>query len=119
MYSFTAYGVYLYKDLTREDGKTPNVPIDVSDRYDRIAKNFDLDVDLTEKITGINWLRSRRTKRAHGDVLEVCAGTGRNSPYYQLDKCKSVTMVDNSTEMLKIAKQHFHGGYCSSFDTGL
>ncbi|MCJ1356853.1 MAG: hypothetical protein MMC33_006849 [Icmadophila ericetorum] len=108
VYSFTAYGVYLYKDLTREDGKTPNVPIDVSDRYDRIAKNFDLDVDLTEKITGINWLRSRMTKRAHGDVLEVCAGTGRNSPYYQLDKCKSVTMVDNSTEMLKIAKQHFH-----------
>ena len=80
---------------------------------------FDLDVNLTEKLTGISWLRSSLVKGACGDVLEACAGTGRNSSYYQLDKCKSITMVDSSAQMLKIAEKKFHGmpvhdGGCST-----
>lgn len=44
-----------------------------------------------------------------GDVLEVSAGTGRNSGYYPLKKCNSITMVDTSTSMLEEARKKFKG----------
>ena len=111
IYSFTAYGSYLYSSLARAEGeyKSPEDCKDVSYRYNETAKNFDNEVGLTEKLMGIGWLRQSLTKRAFGDVLEVSAGTGRNVQYYDLGKCKSITMVDQSEEMLKIAKKKFRG----------
>ena len=46
-------------------------------------------------------------REAKGHVLEVSAGTGRNSDYYRLKKCKSLTFVDSSGPMLEIAKEKF------------
>jgi methyltransferase OMS1 len=72
----------------------------------------------------ISKLRQRLVSQAHGDVLEVSTGTGRNLEYYDWDlsgrqglvkppmagtirkgKVKSLTAVDKSAEMLKIAKE--------------
>lgn len=113
VYSFTAYGVFLYNSLNRieEISQTLNVPEDVSDRYNNTAKDFDNEVNLTERIMGIGWLRKSMAKRASGDVLEVSVGTGRNMKYYKLKKCKSITMVDQSGEMIEIARQKFKALY--------
>jgi methyltransferase OMS1 len=35
-----------------------------------------------------------------GDVLEVSAGTGRNVPYYQAARIRSLTLTDSSRNML-------------------
>ncbi|KAI9858210.1 MAG: hypothetical protein M1830_006349, partial [Pleopsidium flavum] len=56
-------------------------------------------------------LRKSLAKRAHGDVLEVSVGTGRNTKYYDIRKCKRITMVDQSGEMVKIATEKFRELY--------
>ena len=113
MYSFTAYGIYLYNTLNRidETSRSLIVPEDVSDRYNKTAKEFDNEVSLTERFMGIGLLRKSLGKRASGDVLEVSVGTGRNMKYYNLKKCKSITMVDQSGEMIEIARQKFNDLY--------
>lgn len=40
------------------------------------------------------------SNRVQGDVLEVSAGTGRNLPYYPLDRLRSLTLTDTSRPML-------------------
>ncbi len=111
IYSFTAYGVYLYRTYTREveASRQLDVPENVLDRYDRTAKGYDDDVDFAEKIMLLGRLRKRLTRKAYGDVLEVSVGTGRNMEYYDLRKCKSITMLDQSAEMVKIAREKFRG----------
>ena len=54
-------------------------------------------------------LRKSLAERAYGDVLEVSVGTGRNIQYYDPGKCKTVTMLDQSGEMVKIAAEKFRG----------
>ena len=107
IYSFTAYGVFLYNSLNSVAERSPNlkIPQDVSDRYNNTAKDFDNEVGFTEKIMGIGWLRQSLAKRASGDVLEVSVGTGRNMQYYNLKRCKTITMVDQSGEMIEIARK--------------
>jgi methyltransferase OMS1, mitochondrial len=75
---------------------------------------------------GINSLRKKLAFQAHGDVLEVSIGTGRNLEFYDWDfkgfngvgkvdnrgnikkgKVRSFTAVDKSAEMLEIAHQKF------------
>lgn len=118
VYSFTAYGVYLYNSLNRIDETSPglNVLGDVSDRYNNTAREFDNEVNLTERVMGIGLLRKSLAKRASGDVLEVSVGTGRNMEYYDLKKCKSLTMVDQSGEMIEIARQKFRN-LCPTYKT--
>lgn len=61
------------------------------------------------------------TKKARGHVLEVSAGTGRNSRFYDLKKCASVTLVDLSPEMMELCRQKWkllHPDYAAvSFHT--
>lgn len=85
------------------------VPEDVSDRYNQLAKDFDKEVDFHEKLIGLGWLRHSLAKRVSGYVLEVSVGTGRNAQYYNLKGCKSITMIDQSLEMVEIARQKFNG----------
>lgn len=82
------------------------VPADVRNRYDKTAETFDSDVDLMEKLGGINRLRKRLCQKATGHVLEASVGTGRNTKYYPLTKrkIKTVTMVDTSSEMIRVAR---------------
>jgi methyltransferase OMS1 len=105
---------------------TASAQQDVSSRYDKIASTFDDTVDWTEYIMGITSLRKKLASLAHGDVLEVSIGTGRNLSYYDWNfkghggvgkvdnrgnikkgKVKSFTAVDKSPEMLEIAHEKF------------
>ena len=90
------------------------MPADVSDRYDEAAKTFDQDIDLAETLMGIGRLRRRLARRAHGDVLEVSAGTGRNLDYYPWDQCRRLLFVDKSRPMLQQARDRFVSTYIRS-----
>ncbi len=70
-------------------------------------KTFDNSVDFYEQFSGIRRWRKRLAREAEGHVLEVSAGTGRNSDYYRLKKCKSLTFVDLSEGMVELAEKKF------------
>jgi len=127
VYCFTAYGFFLYRVYSRsaEESSKLQIPEDVLDRYDRTARDYDNEVDFAEKAMWLGRLRNSLAKRAYGDVLEVSVGTGRNIKYYDIEKCKSITMVDQSGEMVKIATEKLKGiaqrlqGYLKTIDYGL
>ncbi|OJD18103.1 hypothetical protein AJ78_01876 [Emergomyces pasteurianus Ep9510] len=124
---FSTYGTYLYVtyDKTAKRSKTLSVPDDVSDRYHKTAPTYDAEVDLAERIMRVGKRREELVSRARGNVLEVACGTGRNMQYYSLgekrgtDKngkaeiqgCRSVTFVDQSRQMVEIAKEKFEKMY--------
>jgi methyltransferase OMS1 len=76
---------------------------------------------MAERIMRLGKRREELVQKARGDVLEVSCGTGRNMDFYLLgekrgiDKngkaeiqgCRSVTFVDQSGEMVKIARLKF------------
>ena len=116
VYCVVCYGTYLYISLGNTS-KTSGIEIgaDVSDRYNDTARNFDSDVDATEKLMGLGWLRRSLTRQASGHVLEVSVGTGRNIKYYEPTKCSSITFVDQSPEMTEIARKKFRGTFHLQF----
>ncbi|KZF22487.1 ubiquinone/menaquinone biosynthesis-related protein [Xylona heveae TC161] len=99
--------MYSNYQRTIKENKLRVVPEDVSDRYNESAEHFDSDVGTIEWMMGLLKMRKKLAKEAEGDVLEVSVGTGRNIEYYSLDKCKSITMVDLSPEMVEIARKKF------------
>ncbi|KAI1003207.1 hypothetical protein K3495_g5000 [Podosphaera aphanis] len=124
--TFSGYLFYIATDLYRQ--KSEPVPqrasaqADVSSRYDTIASSFDTTVDSTEYWLGLRSLRQQMIAQAHGNVLEVSVGTGRNLEYYDWDvpgyhgvgrpdargrikkgRVQSLTAVDQSLEMLTVA----------------
>ena len=90
-----------------EQPSASQIPLDVSDRYNKIAKKFDSEVGFVEAFSGYGWLRSWICREASGNVLEVSVGTGRNSKYFDLKECKSITFIDQSQEMVEIAEEKF------------
>ncbi|KAF7895868.1 hypothetical protein EAF00_005883 [Botryotinia globosa] len=125
---FAGYSSYLFVLLNKEptESSSSKVQADVSSRYDTIASTFDSEVDWTEWSMGITKMRKNLAQEAHGDVLEVSIGTGRNLEYYDWDfkgfngvgklqkvggikkgKVKSFTAVDKSGEMLEVAHEKF------------
>jgi methyltransferase OMS1 len=97
----------------------------VSDRYNKTAQNYDAEVDLAETMMRLGKRRMELVSNARGDVLEVSCGTGRNMEYYQpgqkrgvnkagkpeLHGCRSLTFVDQSQEMMDIARAKFEKLY--------
>ncbi|BCJ75342.1 ubiquinone/menaquinone biosynthesis methyltransferase [Catellatospora sp. IY07-71] len=70
--------------------------------WDRAAPAYDRQMSFFEKV----WFPGAREwlgRRAHGRVLEIAVGTGRNLPHY--GPGVSITGVDLSTAMLAIARQ--------------
>ena len=67
-------------------------------RYDRTAKWY----DLMDRMFS-SQLRQKILAQAHGEVLEVGVGTGKNLPYYP-PKCR-VTGIDFSAGMLAKAQK--------------
>src|SRR6185437_8113876 len=70
--------------------------------WDRSAPNYDKQIAFFEKIQfggGRRWLG----ERAHGRVLEVAIGTGRNLAHYPAEA--TVTGIELSPAMLGIARQ--------------
>ncbi|ODH13057.1 hypothetical protein ACO22_07644 [Paracoccidioides brasiliensis] len=128
VFCFSAYGSYLYVtyDKSVKTSRALSVPNDVSDRFHKTAPTYDAEVEMAEKVMGLGRKRRELVQRARGNVLEVACGTGRNMEYYSLgekrggDKksgkaeiqgCRSVTFVDQSQEMVQIAKEKFEKMY--------
>ncbi|KAL5117540.1 hypothetical protein ACEQ8H_004570 [Pleosporales sp. CAS-2024a] len=102
-----AYGSMLYVSLTRAVPAS-EVPADVSDRFDRAAEGYDEKVNVSESMLLLTYKRKKLTAQAHGHVLEVAVGTGRNIPYYRTKQCATVTLVDASGPMLAVAKRKWN-----------
>lgn len=119
----SGYCGFLYASYSREVSKAQalDIPTDVSDRYNTTAPTFDAEVELSEKAMRMGAKRADLIRRAHGDVLEVSCGTGRNMEYYDLGErrgvdeagraavlgCRSLTLVDLSPQMVSIAEEKF------------
>ena len=85
---------------------TLDIPEDVSDRYQQLASRFDSEVSNMEWWMGIDRRRKELCAKAKGHVLEVSAGTGRNSKYLPLTRgIKSVTLADKNEEMIYEARR--------------
>jgi ubiquinone/menaquinone biosynthesis C-methylase UbiE len=70
--------------------------------WDKSAPSYDKQIAFFEKIQfggGREWLG----KRAHGRILEVAVGTGRNLPHYPADA--TLTAIELSPAMLAIARR--------------
>ncbi|MCJ1385103.1 hypothetical protein MMC17_008222 [Xylographa soralifera] len=112
VYCAVCYGTYIYISLGNiSKTSSTEIPEDVSDRYNYTARTFDRDVDTTEKLMGLGWLRRSLTRQATGHVLEASVGTGRNIKYYDPTNCSSITFVDQSAEMIEIARSKFRDTY--------
>ena len=71
-------------------------------QYDQTAARYDDLIGFAERVLfggGREWVCSR----AHGEVLEIAAGTGRNLPFYGDDV--RLTAVELSPAMLEIARR--------------
>lgn len=102
------YCINLYRGYSKDAklSATLDVPEDVSDRYKHIASRFDSDVSTMEWLIGIEKRRKELCSKAKGHILEVSAGTGRNSKFLPLTQgVKSVTLVDKNEEMIYEARR--------------
>lgn len=101
------YHIYSTAPLQDTAAGTENVTSLMSSKpeiYDRIADHYDSDINLDEVLMGLTWLRWWLFRRVSGDVLEVSAGTGRNLKYMDPTQMDSLTLVDQSSEMLQQAE---------------
>lgn len=119
----SSYCGFLYASYSRQVTKAQSldVPADVSDRYNEIASSYDAEVDMSERLMRMGTKRADLIRLAHGDVLEVSCGTGRNLEFYELGErrtvdergraalrgCRSLTFVDLSPQMVAVTKQKF------------
>lgn len=74
--------------------------------WDEMAQRYDNDIRLVER-TWFGGGREWVCGRAHGEVLEVAVGTGRNLPFYP--EGVRLTGVDLSPNMLAIARERAAG----------
>ncbi|KAF3170006.1 hypothetical protein TWF788_010261 [Orbilia oligospora] len=123
VYALSSYGVYLYIQygkavkLNEENEKQYRLgmkikpEIDTHKVYENISGKYDSNVRWSEFFMGMPLLRRWMMLGLQGDVLEASAGTGRNNSYYPVRNCNSVTMLDSSPNMLKIAKDDFERRY--------
>lgn len=84
---FIGYIYQSYKnDLRRYYAKGDVLPqdADVSSRWKDTTRDFDREVDASEKLMLMKWKRKRLVREAYGDVLEVSVGTGRNMDLYDI-----------------------------------
>jgi methyltransferase OMS1 len=73
------------------------------ERFAKLASKYDKVVGSTESSIGIDKLRKELIQKANGNVLETCAGTGRNNEFYDGSKVKRLILLDSSEEMLQEA----------------
>lgn len=99
-FAASAWNVYFDDEEHEVASDQPTTPV-----YDTIAPEFDEIIEETEWWLRIGSLRKELAGKCAGDVLEVAVGTGRNCEYFDLERCTSVTMIDESGPMLDIARQ--------------
>lgn len=107
------YVTYAYKGYVREASvlrdKENTPPLDASARFNHIAEDYDANINTSEWLSGITNKRAKLLAKARGHVLEASVGTGRNAAFYPLTggRIKSVTMVDQSGEMVRVARMNW------------
>lgn len=120
---YVAFVYTTYKnDLTKYEHREDKLELfqDVSDRWRNEKRNFDEEVDCSEKLMFLKAKRKRLIREAYGDVLEVSCGTGRNMELYdtrpyapdedsdtgrdQNRRITSLTFNDQSPRMVQLAK---------------
>ncbi|MBI4453895.1 methyltransferase domain-containing protein [Candidatus Woesearchaeota archaeon] len=79
-----------------------NTSIKIKKKYNRLARFYDLHIELAEKIW-FTKLRKQYILPLKGKILEVGIGTGKNIEYY--NKEAEVVGIDFSENMLQIAKE--------------
>ncbi|KAI1630350.1 hypothetical protein EDD37DRAFT_619308 [Exophiala viscosa] len=89
----STYLAYLYSSYKRAVKETDQLDLpqnaDVSSRWLDVTRNFDDEVEFSEKLMWLGGKRRKLCKEAYGNVLEVSAGTGRNMEYYNLDSVRT------------------------------
>ena len=111
MYTYISYS----RSLKEYEGLDLPQNSDVSSRWMDLSRNFDDEVEMSEKVMFLRRKRERLCREARGHVLEVSAGTGRNMDLYRLDplavaedkKVKSLVLNDLSEIMLYQAQRKF------------
>lgn len=78
---------------------------DIIEFFDKCAPNWDADMIRNDEI--INTILDNANVREGKDVLDVACGTGVLIPDYLARNVKSVTGIDISPEMARIAAQKF------------
>ncbi len=79
---------------------------DVKEFFDKCATNWDAEMIRNDDI--INKILDNAAVKMHSKVLDVACGTGVLIPDYLSRDVESVTAIDISEEMIKIAKSKFH-----------
>ncbi|OAP59308.1 hypothetical protein AYL99_06606 [Fonsecaea erecta] len=115
----STYVAYTYMSYARSVKEYENLDLpqnaDVSSRWMDLSRNFDDEVELSEKLMFLRSKREKLCREARGNVLEVSAGTGRNMELYRLDplvtpedkRVQSLTFNDLSEIMLSQAQKKF------------
>lgn len=100
-------------------GKALPQDADVSDRWKQLGRDYDEEVEWSEKFwfLNISGKRKKLAAQAYGKVLEVSAGTGRNLEYYNLhpfdptnrrqNLISSLTLNDQSPVMIATAEKKY------------
>lgn len=111
--------MYAYMSYSRAIQESSSLDLaqnaDVSSRWMDLSRNFDDEVELSEKLMFLKSKREKLCREARGNVLEVSAGTGRNMGLYRLDprttqeggNVKSLVVNDLSEIMLFQAQKKF------------
>lgn len=101
-YVGSSYYIAIQKPLpSREESES----LDLSTIWkNKAALKYDGELESTEYWGGILKRRREMMKLAEGHVLESAVGTGRNSGFYNREKVKSLTMVDQSKKMLEVCR---------------
>ncbi|KEF60413.1 uncharacterized protein A1O9_01974 [Exophiala aquamarina CBS 119918] len=117
-----AFGIYCtmtYISYRRavERAKSLDLPqnADVSSRWLDLSRDFDDEVDLSERLARLHKKRAALCTQAHGNVLEVSCGTGRNMRFYDLrplrqpsdTRVKSLVFNDQSEIMVYQAQKKY------------
>ncbi|OAF62732.1 hypothetical protein VC83_01260 [Pseudogymnoascus destructans] len=131
-FTLAGYSSYIYVTYRRAtsspSSSSHSVPLDVSERYNDIATEFDGDVEWMEWSMGLLKLRKEMASKARGAVCEVSVGTGRNMGFYEFGPLMtgvemgkggkkdgeeeegtvtSFTAVDKSPQMIAVAREKF------------
>lgn len=88
---------------------------DVSSRWLDLSRDFDDEVDWSEKLARLHKKRAQLCTQAHGNVLEVSCGTGRNMRFYDMRplrqprdmRVKSLVFNDQSEIMVYQAQKKY------------
>ncbi len=78
---------------------------DIISFFDKAAPIWDAELIYSDQI--IHTILENAGLRPHAHVLDVACGTGVMIPYYLAQQAASVTAVDISPEMVKIARSKF------------